>query len=163
MKLARPEYRTVRYIVENMREWDRREIFATQWDEDPDRFTKYVMATADFAWVAGLDLPIAAIGAFPVWPGVWSVWMFATDNFRQIGKSLTKHAKKVMIPAILEGEFHRAHCYSMAGHTVAHRWLEALGACHEATLQGFGRGGEDFLVFAWDRAAGERARWKGAR
>lgn len=163
MRIAAPEYGTVRYIVENMREWDRREVFATHWGDDPDQFTKEAVAVGQFAWVCGLERPIAYIGAYPLWPGVWSVWMYATDEIRHIGKSLTKHVRKVMIPALLAGEFHRGQCCSLAGHTEAHDWLRVLGASPEATLRGYGRKGEDFVIFAWDRASCERAKWKEKR
>src|SRR3546814_12825662 len=89
-------------------------------------------------------------------PGVWSVLLFATDEFHKIRLSLTKHVKRVMIPALVEVGAHRAECHSMEGHAEAHAWLELLGAEREGVRPRFGKNGEDFECFSSSlaRAAG---------
>lgn len=139
----------VLYIAENMREWDRREIYATRWDTDPGSLANAAMAGGAFAWVAGLERPIAALGAVPCWPGVWSVWMFATNEFDKIGLSLTKHVKRRMMPALRATGGHRAECRSLEDYQVANAWLEHLGATVEAKLKRYGRNGEDFRLYVW--------------
>jgi hypothetical protein len=134
-------------IAENMREWDRREIYATRWDESPLALAADCLRVSGLAWTAD---DIVAIGAMPAWPGVWSVWMFATPEFPRIGLPLTRWAKREMIPAVARAGAHRAQCQSMAGHTEAHRWLETLGARIEGgPLVGYGRCREDFYTFVW--------------
>lgn len=163
MKLVELNRPDLLHIVRNMREWDRREIFATEWSDDPEKFTDKTLAYAgEFAWLAGTDRPIAAIGAGACWPGMWRVWMFATDDFRQIGLGLTKFVRKVMIPALLgDPNFQRAECYSMVGHDTAHAWLKVLGAQQIGPpVERYGKNGEDFLIFRWLREDGERAAWK---
>lgn len=150
MRLAVADRPTLLYVAERMREWDRREIYATRWTEGPSALADSLLAPHNIAWIAGIEEPIAALGAYPAWPGVWSVWMFATDNFPQIGYPLTKFIKKRMIPT-LASHAHRAECRSIEGHEAAHRWLENLGAEREATLRGFGRNGETFHLYRWLR------------
>lgn len=139
------------YVARHMRAADRDEIFATRWSDDPASVVAAVLSGGTFAWVAGLERPIAAIGAMPMWEGVWSVWMFATDDFRQIRFGLTRFVVRSMIPALRASGAHRAECRSIATHTEAHRWLELLGAEREATLRGYGRRGEDFELYVWRR------------
>lgn len=158
MKIAKPTYNDLLFIAQNMREWDRREIYATEWDEDPVSFTNKTLAISDCSWIFGLERPIATIGAWPVWPGHWRVWMYGTNEFGQIGKRLTKFAQKTIIPAIVVDGFVRAECYSMVGHEEAHKWLRHLGAKPEATVRQYGKGGEDFIVYRWLQEDVERYR-----
>lgn len=39
----------------------------------------------------------------------------------------------------------------MDGHIEAQEWLETLGAKREGTLKRYGRDGEDFHVYVWER------------
>lgn len=137
-----------RYVTLRLRALDAEEIFATRWSDDREDLARAAAARGPHAWAAGLGgAPIACIGVCPCWPGVWEAWMFATDDFDKIGKRLTRFAWRTIIPAVRAAGAHRLQCHSMEGHAVAHRWLEGFGAVHEATLQGFGRGGQDFRVY----------------
>lgn len=136
------------HIATNMREWDRREIFATRWDDDPAGLVGACLLCPRTGWVAWRgEAPVAAIGAVPICPGVWSMWCFGTDDFPQIGLGLTKHATRFIIPMIARSG-HRAEALSMDGHDEAHRWLEGFGMFREATHHGRGRSGETFHTYA---------------
>jgi RimJ/RimL family protein N-acetyltransferase len=146
----RPEL--LRYVAQNMREWDRREIFALRFDEDVDAFAAAAIGCGPVSWVAGLDdKPIAAFGCAPMWPNVWSMWFFATDNLGQIGISVTRLIVRSIVPMLFEAGAHRLEARSMEGHIDAQRWLEVIGAKRETTLKGYGRGAEDFHVYTWER------------
>ena len=139
-------------IVGKMREWDRREIFATRANDDTEQFLDDVMNAGPVKWIAGReDLPIAIYGCKQMWPGVWSMWFFATDNFGQIGLSVTRRIVRSIVPMLFANGAHRLECRSMEGHDDAHKWLEQLGASYESTLKGYGRGGEHFRAYAWVR------------
>lgn len=138
------------HVARNMREWDRREIFATRWLATPEALAHDIFLFKDFGWILGLNgEPIVAIGAVPGWPGIWSVWMFATDRITLIGKKMTTFVRRGMIPALLGNGCHRAECHSMEGHTEAHRWLELLGARREAKVPRFGKDRENFYLYSW--------------
>jgi hypothetical protein len=140
-------------VVLSMREWDRREIYANRFDENPLKLADEAVAMGQNAgWVAGLEEPIAAFGCFEMWPGVWSMWLFATDDFPQIGLSVTKLITRQIVPTLWEVGAHRLEARSMEGHHDAQRWLEVIGAEREGTLKGYGKGGEDFHVYTWGRA-----------
>jgi hypothetical protein len=150
--IAQPNQDTIdalRCVCANLRESDRREINALHWDEDPDRLVRSVLYCPDAAWLAWIDSrPVAAVGATPMWPGVWSVWAFGTDEFRQVGLLLTKHVRRFIIPMIQRASGHRAECKTIEGHHEAHRWLESFGLQREGTHPGYGRNGETFHTYA---------------
>ena len=149
MKLAKINEADLLFVADRMRECDRREIFATRWNDDPAELAGTILALGEFGWVAGTDLPIAAFGAIPAWNGVWQVWMFATDDWPQVSLGVTKFIKRVMIPALRDIGAHRAECRSIEGHVTAHRWLECLGAHKESEIPNFGRNGETFYLYSW--------------
>lgn len=151
MRLAKLNPGDVLYIAQNLRECDKREIFSTRWSESPEDFTADILSFGEFAWVCGLERPIAAIGAAPLRPGCWTMWMFATDEFNKIGISLTKFAKRVIFPALKEAGAHRLETLSIEGHYTAHRWLEYLGAHREAEHKSFGKNRETFYSYSWTR------------
>jgi hypothetical protein len=146
------------YIARNMRDADKEEIYATRWSDSPNQLVDDCMTVAalptSFTVICGLDKPIAVLGAIEPWPGVWEVWLFATDDFRKIAFSMTKYVRKVFIPVLLERGMHRAQCRSIASHTGNHEWLYNMGARQDATrpYRGWGKNGEDFLMFEWHRA-----------
>src|SRR3546814_12915510 len=113
---------------------------ATSWTDDPEELVGKCMACPGYAWVAGLDRPIVVIGGVPMWPGVWSMFMFATNEISNIGLGLTKFVARRMIPGLLDQGAHRLEARSMDGHVDAQSWLETFGAAREATLYGYGRG-----------------------
>ena len=152
MNLSTVTFERALQVALRMREWDKKEIYATRWHNDPAALARDCARCGTFGWIAEKDgVPVSVIGAVPVHPGVWSVFMFATDSFQQISLSLTKFVKRVIIPALKATGAHRAECLSLAGHVEAHRWLELLGAHREGEKRAFGKGGEDFVSFVWSR------------
>lgn len=138
-------------IIARMREADRAEIFATRFSDCPIEFADDVLAAGAPAWISGTaELgPIAAFGACERWPGMYDMWLFSTDDFQHIGKSMTKLIKDVIVPELFGGGGRRLECRSMEKHRHAHKWLTAVGARHEGDLPNYGKGGEAFRVFAW--------------
>jgi len=139
------------HVIANMREWDRREIFATRANDDDTLLLADLMRSGPAAWVAGKEEPIAVFGCAPMWPGVWSMWFFATDNIHQIGIGVTKLITRSIVPMLWNGGAHRLECRSMEGHTQAQDWLGVIGARRECTLLHYGREGEDFHIYTWER------------
>ncbi len=140
------------YIAYNLRQADRQELAATMGAFDSSLIAAAsARATVGFIAAADDGMPVAAVGATRLWPGVWQVGMFATALWPEVALGATRHVKRWLMPAVREAGAHRAHAFSLATHHEAHRWLEWLGASRETTLRGWGRGGEDFILFAWWR------------
>jgi hypothetical protein len=138
-------------VAANMRAADRSEIFATRFDEDAELLAEECLASDSLgAILADRDgIPVAAIGAWEMWPGVWSVWMFATPSWPKVALSATRFVKRKLQPALLALGAHRAECRSSATHCNAHRWLHCLGAEIEAEYRDFGKNREIFIGFVW--------------
>lgn len=136
-----------------MRQADAREIFALQpYTTDIRRIARFCAEASSHGAVAFADdgAPIAALGAVPNWPGMYSVWMFATDRWPHVALATTRYARRVLIPALIDAGAHRAFCHSLAAHRVAHSWLAMLGARKTAYLPNWGRAREDFVLFTWE-------------
>jgi len=143
----------VQYVVHNMRAKDKEEIYATQWSDDPWAFGNQVLRSGDFGFILHADdgEPVVCCGAVPMWNGVWSVWMFATDRFDEISMSVHRFARRVFFPSLDAAGWHRMECRSLSTHDVAHRWLEVLGAYKETETERYGKNGESFMVYCWTR------------
>lgn len=149
MKVANPDIMAVSYIFRNLREGDRHELLALRWDDDIDKAAAQAfMYWGEHGKVAYWgDEPVAYFGLTPLWPGVWSAWMMATDKFQHIGFGLTRYIKTVTIPSVIEAGCHRVEARSIEGHDVAHKWLEKLGGKLEGIQKGYGKNGEAFYTF----------------
>ena len=151
------EYEPLLYITQNMREKDRTEILATLYEmtteESNELMTRITLDAANkmgIGWIGYRgDEPIAVLGMTMMHPNVAQVWMYATDSWPMVALSLTKFAKNTIIRLLKDSGTHRAQCFSIAGHEVAHRWLKMLGATEECVAPNYGRNGEAFHLFAW--------------
>lgn len=140
-----------------MRESDKYEILATLYEMETDEANELIaQMTLDAATKMGIgwigyrgDEPVAALGLNIMHQGVAQVWMFATDHWPSVALSLTKFAKKTIIPLLKDLCIHRAQCFSIEGHAVAHDWISMLGATKECELKNYGKKGESFHLFAW--------------
>lgn len=140
------------YVAANMRQSDRKEIYATRWREEPADVAICALQSAPFCYTAFHNgEPVAAVGAFPKHPGVWSVWFFATDKWDTVSISVTKFIKRVIIPSLVQIGAHRAECDSIEGHDDAHLWLEFLGAKREHSKPLYGKNRETFHCYKWER------------
>ena len=156
-RLGPVEYEPLLYITQNMREKDRHEILATLYDMTHEEATELItQMTLDAATKMGIgwigyrgDEPIAVLGMSMMHPNVSQVWMYATDRWPLVALSLTKFAKKTIIRLLKDSGTHRAQCFSIEGHDVAHDWLNMLGATEECVAPNYGRNGEAFHLFAW--------------
>jgi hypothetical protein len=140
----------VRAVARGMRDADRREIFALRFDDDADRLAKEACLFSRFGAVACWDgAPVAVLGAAEATPGVFEVWLFATDAWPEVAVTVARWVLQVLKPALLAAGGHRAQCLSLAERHDAHRLLEHLGFVREATLKERGRAREDFHLYAW--------------
>ena len=142
----------VGHVLFNLRDADRRELDATLWRFDSAMLAE-AACLARIGFVAHADdlTPVAVVGAHEEWPGVWRVGAFATPRWPEVGRQVTRFVSRLFHVKLAELGAHRLHAYSIADHEIAHRWMLRLGARCEATLQGYGKGGEDFKLFVWRR------------
>jgi RimJ/RimL family protein N-acetyltransferase len=149
--LLAPDFASLAYIAFNMRQADRDEIYNIVGHNNPVILAQQALDASKVgsASVASRQgRPIAVCGFVPLRPGVSTAFAFATDAFPGVALALTRHALRVMKPALLHAGFHRLQCESRADHHDAHRWLETLGFRREGVLRQFGSDGSDYIQFS---------------
>jgi hypothetical protein len=132
-----------------MRVADHREIFATRFDEDVEALAADILAGDPVGAIitAADGEAVAAIGGTEMWPGCWSVWMFATDRWPEVSTETTRFVRRTFWPVLLRLGLRRGECRSALDHVTAHRWLSHLGGEIEAIYPAFGKSGETFIGF----------------
>jgi hypothetical protein len=149
---AEPSYEDTLKITRALRACDFEELNATNYDMSPEYLAHVACATGAFRWGAYVDgRPVALIGAVPRWPNVWSVWAYGTDEWDKVALTLTKHARRFILPALYRSGAVRGDCQALSTHTTARNWLEFLGADLEKELDGWGKNGETFISYVWSR------------
>lgn len=152
-----PPEHDILWVLLNLRKRDQEEIFATRKNSDAAALARDLRVMGGYRWGAYLDgAPIAMIGMVERWPGVWSMWAFGTDDWPRAIIALTRLARWTMLTTIHKAGFHRADCLALETHDDARKWLTALGAEHETTLDKWGKNGENFVVYRWTRETTQR-------
>lgn len=142
-------HETVLHVARNMRAADKEEIYATRYEENPFLLTHDVMQYRSFSWVLWhAEQPCCVGGAGELWPGTFTMFMFATDDFPRIGLFATRFAKKTVIPTLFGTVgARRLQCDSHENHVSAHKWLETLGFERESVRKNYGKDGADFYHY----------------
>lgn len=155
MKVTDVTAENLKYIAERMRDRDLAEFSAMSYFDDRENAARFLCENyADYPGLYCVTLddgtPVGAGGTIWIRPNVASMLFFATDDFDRIVVSLTRFStKEIFNPA--KALAHRIECFSLASYTQMQSWVELFGLRPEATLRGYGKNGEDFIVYAWLR------------
>lgn len=153
MRIDAPSRADVIEVASRMRAEDAAEFLAVSFCDGRDDLVKeladrYGGAETAFCAYDGDD-PVA-IGAMILHrPNVITAGLFATEDFHKVAFPFARFIRQRLFPEYRARGIHRIDALSAATHTKAHRWMETLGMREEARLRAFGRGGEDFVQFAW--------------
>jgi hypothetical protein len=145
------------YVLGNLRDADRLEVAATIDQGSALATANLILQIPGPKWEARtVRGEPAVIGGFtPVWPGLGSGWLWGTDCWDEVALEVTRALKKHILPSLDARGVHRIEARPMAGNVAAIRWLQIIGFRQEAVTAQFGRGREDFILFA--RTAGHDA------
>lgn len=142
--------RDLSYIAANLRPEDKAEIDCQHDEWAPATLAQ--TALHGFAYVAELDgNPEAAFGAGEVREGLWVAWSWGTRRMRRCVPRITQFFYAVLGPDVASRGAWRVEARPLASNDMAVRWLHRLGATERCHLPGFGKNGEDFLLFDWTR------------
>ncbi|ESX81229.1 hypothetical protein NKJ87_02310 [Mesorhizobium sp. M0027] len=142
--------RDLSYIAANLRPEDRAEIDC-QFDEWSPALLA-LTALQGFAYVAELDgNPEAGFGAAEQRSGLWIAWNWGTRRMRRCVPGITEFFHAVLGPQVAAHGAWRVEARALAANELALRWLARLGATQRCRLPGYGRNGEDFLLYDWTR------------
>lgn len=144
-------FEDVIWVCEHLQDIERREWAALSWEDyDPRACASEVAGYIGPSW-AVLDRdsePVVICGLHLVRPGVMRSWMGGTVSWPRVVLEATKLSRWALASAKQRG-VHRIETFSAAFHEQAHRWYRLLELEMEARLAGYGRGGEDFLLFTY--------------
>lgn len=147
--------RDICFVAANMRDQDRREVFATAiLDSATEAGVISYSTSPEWCWTAWLDgQPQGAFGVSignPVYqPHIRHAWAYGTERFKRVAPAITRFCVEHWPKRLIADGVTRVEVRSIADHDLAHRWLAGLRARHEACLTGYGVNGEDFHLYAW--------------
>jgi len=149
MRVVQPTYEHLSYLVEHMRELDRRELGATgaNFETLPGMILRYRVFA--FAAVESDGTPVAAWGMMQQRPGVGAGWAFGTNRWRRAVPAMMDNITNWVLPFLIDTGFHRVEAAALAYRADVRKFLELIGAKPEAVLQQWGRNGEDFIEYRW--------------
>lgn len=138
------------FVVQRMREWDRRCVRALLGDVSDEAFAVNRWQTEGPAWTLVQDgEPVAILGLSCGTPGVATAWMVATNavSSRSWRKAIS-HSRIVASNVFEEGTgLHRVQASTLGGWAEAAKFAQRLGFQHEGVRRRAGSGGEDIHEF----------------
>lgn len=150
------DYTALEFIILNMRQRDKDEIYALRPHDNPLQLAMEAhhqiknTGRGRIAWWKGK--PAACLAFTEDWPGVWSVWMFGTDDFKNVAIDLLRAARKEAVDILKVCAGHRIHCDARSDYKEAHKLIRAAGGREEVTFPAYGKNGEDYTRFVWLRS-----------
>lgn len=151
-----PSYSQILSVARDMREWDAAEIYPMLRSKTPEDLAAMSLA-ATITGIVRTDHPIICFGFNEAGPKFYNAFMFATDEYRDGILTLTRFARREMIPFLFEElGANRIEARSMLGHTSAQAWMRTLGAIDECEIIDRGENRETYIVFSITRTAYER-------
>lgn len=133
-------------ILNNLRPEDEAEYRATLADTPKGLAASGLLSTRPFCWTAGR---VAFIAAHRTTPHCFGISMAATPEWPSVALSVTKWVRREMIPILRSVGALRAEARMVDGHPSAGKWMESLGAVHEAEMPLAGINGETLHLYAW--------------
>lgn len=143
------------FIGANLREHDRREVFATaRLESGTQAGAMSFLTSPGFCWTAWLDnQPVAAFGISqgnPQYqPHLRYGWAFGTERFKRAAPAITRFCIREWPRRLIAEGVTRVEIRSIADHDIAHRWLAGIRAHHEADMPNYGVNGETFQLWSW--------------
>lgn len=139
------------FVARNMRAASRHEVFACRKDDSVEKLIAELLEIGSpHQWSFGLDEPIYVGGIYEDTPGHWLSWGFATDRFDEIAIPLTKAIRRDILLPLLERGFTCLETCGLGGYPDIARWMKFLGAKQHAIAHGYGKNGEDVIVYRWE-------------
>lgn len=146
MKIEPLTFADALHIAARLREVDRRECACQSYDASADAIASRCMHDINSKWLirAADGEPVAMLGISHLHAGLGEAWLLATDRWQEVALSGTKLA--IWLREALN--LRRIQVHTAAFHTQSHAWLALIGFAREATLRGYGSGGEDFYLMS---------------
>lgn len=145
------------FVAANLRNEDRREIFATARLESATEaaMLSWLSSGPDWCWTVWLgDQPHAAFGISAVshfQPHMRTAWAWGSSRFKRCVPTITRFVRSEWPSRLLGDGVTRVEVRSLKGHDLAHKWLSGLRARKECDLPEYGVNGETFELWAFTK------------
>lgn len=117
---------------------------------DPEQVATQIYMTNGLKWTGRVEKtnePIVVAGYFKVGASIWRSFMLANERAWEFGGEVTYHVKGA-IEKIAQGNQHiRLETVCLETRKLARRWYGSIGLSYESTMQGYGVGGEDAVMY----------------
>jgi len=145
---------SLEYICLNLRESDKVEILGLRPHDSLMQlaFESYSairnLGRGRIAWYRGK--PAGVFAFTESWPGTWEVWMFGTDDFKNVAIDLMRYCRKEANDILTVMNGRRLQCDCHMGHPEAHKLIKAMGAIAEGPpMQAYGKDGSAYQRYVW--------------
>jgi hypothetical protein len=149
MRTEQPTVRDIQFVLENLRELDKRELLATGVDLDVLPFIILQNSVFCFCAVDAGYMPHAVWGMMVQRKGVGTGFAFGTQHWGKALVPIVKNIRRFVLPFLLTQGYHRVECMALSHRKDVERFLALIGARPEAVLQQWGSGQEDFTTYRW--------------
>lgn len=147
--IAQPSTAEMLAVLMNLRDQSREEIEGCMSLQD---FWTFLFQVGGYHWMgAAGGEPAALIGTYRIEGDNWGMYGVGTDRWPEIMRDVTRTARRELISTAEAVGARRAECFSMTSHTKTHGWLRLVGLQREAEFPGYGRNGQSYTMFAWNK------------
>lgn len=152
--ISQSNLRDCTYVATYMREYDWKEI-SCQLPEDSKRSDAGAFCwhmSGGLAWtVCDWGEPVAVFGLTPMTlaQNSYMLWMFGKESLVDTLPFVGSFFTNVVLPDLEGKGLTRIEVRALESNDATHLWLINLGAHAVGPLESFGRGGEDFILYAW--------------
>jgi len=94
------------------------------------------------------DTPIAVLGGYFVYPGVWELWALMGELVHNYARDVVKACRALLEAVWAKLDIRRMQAYAPNDSKALKRWFEALGLMPEGRLKNYGSEGQDFILYA---------------
>ncbi len=138
-------------VLNRLRPEDEEEYRASLGNTSRGMAATGILNASPFCWVAETDegRPAAVIAAHRHLPHRYGLSMAATEDWPRVWREVTTFIHREVIPALFEAGCRRAEALMVEGHPSAGKWLETLGAVHEAVMPYAGVNLETMHLYAF--------------
>ncbi len=144
------DFDAVFFILQNMRHADKKEILATEFDDDLNRIAQKFVQGCDMAWVFydSYGQPIAFMGGVKLWPYIAQIGFVATNDWHKIAKPVSRWLYKNKNSLLRYYKIKHVFCFMDTQYKANKKWLSWLGFQGKGLLNDFGKNGENLEIMS---------------
>ncbi len=151
--IKRASYDDILWILRHMRPHDRKEILATEFDDNLERIAQKYASHCDtsFVFTSADKVPIALLAGSTLWPHMMQIGFVATDEWSKIALCVSSFLFKIKDQWLDFQDIRQLFCFALSKEDSIIRWLKWLGFSEKCHLENMGKHKEDFTFLTYQR------------